>query len=444
MRTKRPKNIFSCVLSTILLAVGVLSGCGESDPRSDEYAQILEEYDNNVSEELEFYDSASTIEISGWLDESCVKNLMAFLADEFPKYKFKYRYISKDSYESIIDAELSSQIATEIVMMTPSMAKKHAKNRYIEDLTLYCENFTDKGKEAFMYGTRIYAVPSTSDFQCLFYNKDILEQSGQKVPLSYASLIELCDYMRNNMGVKPLSAGLKDSDKVADTALALLSSGYFNTDQGKKFGSRMAYGQTTFYEEIRPYMYKWQDMCIHKIYTRDMCIMDETAAIEEFAAGKSFLYLGGLSDYNRIKEKNPDIRLGTMALSSDSVGKAVLIGGCNCGFAVNSFDPNKGFAMAVVGKIATEEGQRALWSDRQGSQTYLQNVIFDNPDEFDEIRALTSTNRVVMPWDQWGNNSSQIYEKFGYELQQVVLGERSIEIAFQNIDDEVKQLLRED
>lgn len=444
MRTKRPKNIFSCVLSIIILLVGVLSGCGQSDPRSDEYAQILEDYDNSVSEKLDFTDPRSTIQISGWLDESCVKNLMAFLAREYPKYTFKYRYISKDSYESIIDAELSSKIATEIVMMTPSMAKKHAKNRYIEDLTIYCDEFTDRGKEAFMYGNRIYAVPSTSDFQCFFYNKGMLEECGLKVPLTYDSLLEICDYMQNTMDVKPLSAGFKDSDMVADTALALLASGYFSTDQGKKFGNKIAYGQTTFLEEIRPYMYKWQNMCIHKIYTRNMCIMDATAAIDEFAAGKSFMYMGGLTDYNRIKEVNPDIKLGTMALSSEGISKAVLIGGCSCGFAVNSFAPNKGFAMDVVGKIATEEGQRALWSDRQGSQTYLKNVKFDNPDEFDEIRALTSTDRVVMPWNQWGEHSSEMYEIFGRELQKVVLGDKSIEIAFQSIDYEVKQILRED
>ena len=133
-----------------------------------------------------------------------------------------------------------------------------------------------------------------------------------------------------------------------------------------------------------------------------------------------------------------------MALSSETIGRAVLIGGCNCGFAVNSFTPNKQMAMDVVGKIATVDGQRALWSDRQGSQTYLKNVVFDNPEEFDEIRSLTSTDRVVMPWNEWGSHSSQIYEVFGRELQKVVLGEQSVEVAFWVIDDEVKQILRED
>ena len=443
MTSKKVRNILSVLTSICVLLVGVLSGCGDPYVRFEEGAQILEDYENRVSEELKFYDPNKTVQISGWLDESCVKNLMAFLAEEYPDYTFEYRYISKDSYESIIDAELASKTATSIVMMTSTMAKKHAKNRYIEDLTAYCDDFKDEGRNAFMYGNAIYAVPCTSDFQCIFYNKEILERSGQKIPVSFTSFVNLCDYMNNEMGIKPMSAGLKDSDKVADTALALLASGYFNSKEGKKFGGRISYGRASFYDEIRPYMSKWQELCVHKVYTRQMCIMDEAAAIEEFASGQSFMYMGGLYDYNRIKEANPDIKMSTMAVYSDFIGRAALIGGCNCGFAVNSFAKNIGIAKEVVGSISSEKGQRALWQDRQGSQTYLRGVVFDNPEEFDPIRPLEDSGRMLMPWNSWGDHSSEIYEIFGQELQRVVMGDKSLDTAFISIDERVSSILKE-
>ena len=40
-------------------------------------------------------------------------------------------------------------------------------------------------------------------------------------------------------------------------------------------------------------------------------------------------------------------------------------------------------------------------------------------------------------------HSSEIYKVLGQELQKVVLGDRSIEIAFQFIDDKVRQILTE-
>ena len=443
MIAKKVRNIFSVLTSICVLLVGVLSGCGDPYVRFEEGALILEEYENSISEELKFFDPDKTVQISGWLDESCVKNLMAFLAEEYPDYTFEYKYISKNSYEPIIDAELASKTATSIVMMTPIMAKKHAKNRYIEDLSEYCQDFKDEGRNAFMYGNEVYAVPCTSDFQCIFYNKEILAQSGQKLPVSFKSFVELCDFMNYEMGIKPMSAGLKDTEKVADTALALLASGYFASNEGKKFGGRLAYGRASFYEEVRPYMSKWQELCIHNVYTRQMCIMDEAAAIEEFAAGESFMYMGGLYDYNRIVEANPNIKLGTMAVYSDFVGRAALIGGCNCGFAVNSYAPNKEIAKAVVESISTEKGQRALWQDRQGSQTYLKGVIFDNPDEFDTIRPLEDAGRMIMPWYSWGDHSSEIYETFGEELQKVVMGDKSLDTAFKSIDERVGSIIKE-
>ena len=155
------------------------------------------------------------------------------------------------------------------------------------------------------------------------------------------------------------------------------------------------------------------------------------------------MYMGGLYDYNRIKEANPDIQLSTMAVFSDFVGRSALIGGCNCGFAVNSFSSNLNIAKEVVGSIASEEGQRALWQDRQGSQTYLEGVVYDNPDEFDPIRPIVDSRRLYMPWNSWGDHSSEIYAVFGLELQKVVMGEQSVDTAFAAIDEEVSKIQKE-
>lgn len=443
MKAKKLNNIFSILVSVCVLSVSVLSGCGDPYVRFDEGAQILEDYKNKVADELEYYDPDSIVRISGWLDESCVKNLMAFLADKYPDYTFEYRYIAKNSYESLVDSELASKTATEIVMMTPTMAKKHGNNGYIEDVSLYCDGFTDEGREAFMYRNKVYAVPCTSDYQCILYNKEILKKSGKKLPSSFEEFVDVCDYMSKEMGIKPMSAALKDSSKVADTALALLASGYLSSDQGKDFGKRLANGDTSFYNEIRPYMNKWQELCLHRVYTRQMCIMDEEAAIKEFASGESFMYMGGTYDYNRIKEENPDIKLSTMAVFSDFIGRSVVIGGCNCGFAVNSFSQNVRLSKEIIASIASEDGQRALWQDRQGSKTYLEGIVYDNPDEFDPIRPIIDARRVTMPWNSWGSHSSEIYDIFGIELQKVVMGEQSVDTAFEAIDEKVSKIQKE-
>ncbi len=443
MGTRKLKAILSCLLSMCILWSGVLSGCGQPAVRSDEAVQIYDNYDAGGAVFENESASAEKITISGWLNPACVKNLMAFLAEEFPDYSFEYRYISKASYEYLLDSQLASKLASDIVMLSPTMAKKHAKNRYIEDVTVLCDDFNEKGRTTFMYGNRIYAVPCTSDYQCVFINKEILDQCGQKIPTSFTSFIELCDYVQSKLGIRPMSAGLKNTGAVADAAMAILGSGYFSTDEGKKFGPKVGYGRASFKDELRPYMSKWLELLHHNVYTRQMCILDDTAAIDEFASGNTLMYQGYLYDYNRIKEANPDIRLGTLALSTELSAKAVLIGGCNTGVGLNKYSENKDVAMKALRLIASEEGQRALWTDRQGSQTYLQNIKYDNPDEFDSIKPLANTNRVIMPWTEWGDHSSEIYSVFGSELQKVVLQQKTMDEALEDIDEETKKILRE-
>ena len=65
MTSKKVRNILSVLTSICVLLVGVLSGCGDPYVRFEEGAQILEDYENRVSEELKFYDPNKTVQISG-------------------------------------------------------------------------------------------------------------------------------------------------------------------------------------------------------------------------------------------------------------------------------------------------------------------------------------------------------------------------------------------
>ena len=121
----------------------------------------------------------------------------------------------------------------------------------------------------------------------------------------------------------------------------------------------------------------------------------------------------------------------------------ILIGGCNCGFAVNKYCTNREIAENIVAELAKEEGQRVLWSDRLGSQTYLRGVSFSNPEEFDGIKAMVRAGRVFSPWNGWGKYGSQIYVIFGEELQKVVTGERTLDVALQVIDNKISQIRKD-
>lgn len=442
MIANKSRNIFSVILCLLLIVAGVLAGCDSPQIRPGNLVPVTEDIAAfaDSSDEIEVI---ANITITGWYEPACTKNLMAFLAEKYPEYSFEYKYLSKRSYESLIDSQLSSKLATDIVMLNPSMTQKHAQNGNIEDLSRFCGDFTDQVVEEFSYEGVAYAVPSTSEYQCFFYNKDIFEKTGKNMPNNYKEYLEFCDYLYDEMRIKPMSAGLKNSENVADFALLILASGYFTTPEGSTFGERLASGEASFQLEVWPYMSKFQDMCMHHVLTKDMCIMDDKAAIEEFASGQSFMYMGLLEDYNRILEANPNIRLGTMTFNSEIGGKPVLVGGSNCGFAVNKYGKNKDMATNIVALLATVEGQRAQCNDRVGSQTFLKDVSFEYPSVFDPIRPTIADGKMYMPWYKWGDHGHEIYLAFGDELQKVINGERSMKVAFQVLDDKIDILNRD-
>lgn len=436
MRHKGINHIFSVILTINLLALSVLSGCSKPDVHSYDDAQQNEK----SSTEIGGIDPAKIIYLSGWLKKETTDNLMAFLAEKYPDYSFEYKYYGKQSYELVTDAQLSSKIASDIVMIDNTMIKKYANAGYIVDLNEYKDVFKEKAVSTFSYGDHMYAIPSTSDVQCAYYNKEILLESREKLPVSFDEYIEFYKDIYEKKGVRPMSAALKDWENSANLAMIFLSNSYFETERGKNFGKRLAYGNASFTEEIYPYLMEWEKLIINGIMTKEMCLMDDEAAMQEFASGRTFMFVGTFENYNRIKEINPNIKLGTTPLYTVSGSKPSLIGGCRNGFAVNAYSKKKDVAIEIVGLLATEEGQKALWADRMGSQTYMKGEIFNNPPDFDGIKPLVMVDSLYMPWTEWGEYSGEIYKRFGEELQKVVLKEKGIKNAMKSVDAEIKHI----
>ena len=197
------RRLFSTLWCSVLLVAGVLSGCGSREAHSDIVAPNEEA--EAISTEA-VYEADTVITITGWLEEPYTQNLMAYLAENYPEYSFKYKFIGKKSYESIIDVELASNEASDIVMVNPIMAKKHGKNGYIIDLSDFCSDYAQEAWDAFSYDGKMYAVPSTSEYQCTFFNREIFEKFGRKLPSEYEDFLKFSDDMKEELGIKPLSS----------------------------------------------------------------------------------------------------------------------------------------------------------------------------------------------------------------------------------------------
>jgi multiple sugar transport system substrate-binding protein len=236
---------------------------------------------------------------------------------------------------------------------------------------------------------------------------------------------------------------LQDPFEVADSALAVLAANYFSTDRGSGFGGRLQYGRTSFQEELRHYMGDWEALLSHMILTKKMYVMDNRTAVEKFVDEKAAMIVGGPDIYKAIMEAKPEMNIGTMPFYGTGGARKAIIGGCDLGIAVNANAMNMEGALAVAKALITKEGQKALWMDRPGSQTYLKDTHFENGKEFKGIEACYNDGLVFTPWMDWGFAlNKQTHYKFGRELQKVLLNRETMEEAFDNVDELVYDILK--
>jgi multiple sugar transport system substrate-binding protein len=389
-------------------------------------------------------DLKKVIRISTWYHDYDLTSLMAYLAEEFPDYTFEYIYIDKSNYEPIIDSQLSCKTAPDIIFMDQEMVQKHAATRYIYNLTDICGGFDENAWKAFGYGNAIYAVPNTSQFECIYYNKDLFRNLGVNVPYSYLSFIGSCDRLREDYGIRPLAVSLKNPYALANSALAFAAADYMSVDRGSGFGGRLQYGRTNFTNELSPFINEWETLLEHEIFTKDMYTIDSRTAVEEFAGKEAAMIAGGPETYNAIIRLNPDMKIGTLPFFGTRGRLRAIIGGCDVGFAVNRNSPNRDLAVEVLSSLTTLTGQRALWRDRPGSQTYLRDTEFVNDEVYDGLTYCMAKGLVFSPWMDWGRElNGPIHYLLGTELQLVLLNKQTTAEAFSNVDKAVERILRE-
>ncbi len=435
MQGGKLKGILVSFLCTIALLTGALSGACSTQAGLSFAAS-----EGGAAKDVSGSGGGRcVIRIGTWYNDYNLTYLKAFLAKAFPNYDIEFEYVDKSNYESIIDSKLSYKGAPDILYVDREMVSKHALTGYFSEITDLTEGFDEMARRAFMYGNCVYAVPCTSQFECIYYNKDLLSEKRIVVPHSFYTFMDCCEELKNQ-GIKPVTTSLKHPYDTANLVLASVAANYLHTDRGKGFGGRLQYGRTTFEEELGPYMDDFRELLDAGVLTKDMCVIDSRTAVEEFTGGEAAMIVGGPETYNAIISENPGMNIGTLPFYGKE-GKAI-IGGCDVGFALNANSENMEEAVEVLTALTTVQGQHAMWQDRPGSQTYLTGTVFTNEKVFSGISNMIDDELAFTPWMDWGQELNKAaYYQLGREMQRVLLGRESIDAALKSVDKVVYEIL---
>lgn len=431
------KKLLSLILCAVMI-LSVFAGCG-----SKETPPATEAPKDAVSTEAPAPAQSETAEktkvrMAYWNSEDTVAALLDYLAEAVPDVEIEYQFIDNSNYSTIIDTQLSAGEGPDIICESPATALKHAKLGYLADISELGKLYSDAGTSVYSYNGSVYALPGISWFEGVYYNKAIFRDNGIELPKTFDAYIAVCKQFMD-LGVKPLSAGLKSWEPMLKNSMAFVTAEYLSTADGKGFGEAYREGKTTLDGVWNPYIEKWSEMISEGIYTTDMTGVDHDQALNEFATGGSAMFCSGPWDLEAIQSKNPDLELGMFPFYGTAESAGWLIGGPGCGFAANASSKNLEAVMKVLAALSTPEGQEALWAGNAGGSSYLQGVEFELPAVYDDISTAIAAGNVYCPWNEWGDAASA-HQDYGVEMQNYLLGE-DLSSCLQNVDSVVKDLI---
>ena len=432
------KRLLALLMCGVMTA-GMLTGCGaKEEAPAEEAAATTEEAPAAEASTEEAGSDKVTLRMSYWNSEDTVSALLDYLAEAVPEVEIEYQFIDNDNYNTVVDTQLSAGEGPDIICESPASALKHAKLGYLQPINDLGAKYSTAGTSVYSYDGNVYALPGISWFEGIYFNKDLFEENNIALPTTFDEYIAVCKKFQE-LGIKPLAAGLMSWEPMLKNSLAFTSAEYFSTEEGKNFNADYREGKVKMNGTLNPYIEKWSEMITEGIYTTDMLGIDHTQALDEFATGTAAMFCSGPWDYDAIMAKNPELNIDMMPFQGTTASDGWLIGGPGCGFAANAASEHVDLAVKVLEALSTVEGQAALWENNQGGSSYLTGAEFELPAAYSSASSALNAGNVYCPWNEWGD-AAAAHENYGLEFQSYLDGQ-DLETTLSNVDAAVEELL---
>ena len=243
------KKVIGLIL-TLALTAGMLAGCGNANGNNDEES-------TDISEKV----SGGGTDASGEAEQeaSGEKKKLIWFTEQMDdsQYAKWMKYVVTPFNESHPDIDICN-------MGGPSITSEYVDGNKILDLTEYVQN-SGLDKKVFKWALdsckvdgKIYSVPNSYEALMLWYNKDMFEANGWKVPETYEDLKSVCEEAQSK-GIIPIAFGTSDFKAINEQFVGVALCAYAGRENVKKaLNGEMKWTEPVFQEAITTLNDMWQ------------------------------------------------------------------------------------------------------------------------------------------------------------------------------------------
>jgi raffinose/stachyose/melibiose transport system substrate-binding protein len=333
---------------------------------------------NTVSEEANSGDKGTEGEgqqkISGTITifeheysyEDSLKEVIEGFNKLYPNVDVKYEIKAGQEYYSILSTAIQSGDGPDLFWTngaaTSNMAD-YVSNGVCYDLTnavdysLYDESAMNLTK----VDGKSYSIPwLTLDTRAVYYNKDLFNENGWKIPKTFSEFENLLGTIKT-AGYTPISLSPADPYCLLFAFEPILAAYDVNYTKGLADNTVSATDKPV--KDVLDLMLGWAD----KGYFGDnwLGVADNNAQILGFTSGKAAMNIAGSWDAATISQNNPDLNFGAFVIPTED-GTTGLVGTPANGFSVNAVSKNLDAAVAFANYCASLEAQK-IWVQSQGA-----------------------------------------------------------------------------
>ena len=291
----------------------------------------------------------------------------------------------KVNVESLQEGQLTTKLTTEFATRSSSVdvfmtrplqeGKMFYKNGWYEPLSM---DFADYPKNVLSVGTfgeKTYIVPLVTEWQVLYYRKDLLSAAGIKVPTTFAELEEAAKKL-NSDAVAGIASRGKGAAAVTQLSSYIYNYGGAYLDKGVAvFDSAPAVEATRFYGKL-----------LGNYGPKGVTSMSWENIMPLFQAGKVAMWTDASVFYGQIIDPTKT------QVAAENVGIANLPAGpkTNAPFIVSSW----GMAMAKQSKNKELAAQFLTWATGKelAAQAMLANITMARSSVWEDKAILAKIN----------------------------------------------------
>lgn len=331
---------------------------------------------------------------------------------------------------------LASRIATDDTpplltdWPTQQQFKEKVKNGYYEKLT--GQDFFNQVNESYLKMSpaddgEYYAMPYARNYMAVYYNVDVFEQNGIKIPETYDEFIAVCKKLKD-AGITPLNFPLKDGvgHIFQSTNIAWAPGGVEEMVKVSAGESKLE-GNAVFTE------YSNKMLELMEYGNEDAFGMSTTMMQESFANGNCAMIISGSYGRGNIKLANKDLKFGAFPLPGETKDSTLVLTGVNAAqcISASATPEQKEAGLKFLNYISqTEVAQK--WSDTSGEPSIINGTVY-NDELCMPILEFIDTTGQVHDWMASTLNSNVVNELYN-TVQSFLLDKPSVDEFLKNMD----------